>query len=314
MNRTASGSGAVGGGFRWGVDIGGTTIVIGTISDDGFRHTDTLETDPEQTPDDILIRVKDSIIERDPSPEAVGVGIAGLVDAREGVLISSPNLTRWRDYRLKDRLQELLGCPVMVDNDCNVFAIGALGRGLIPKEGLWLMVTLGTGIGGTIVNQGRVVYGSGFAGEFGHMTVKADGESCPCGSRGCWERYAAAGALSRYAMKYGAGSGLSPMEIGTMAEKGIKPALMAFEEFGTWLGIGLQNLWHCFSPGGVFLAGGLMGACDHFLSHAEAEFRRRCQYPWRVTVLPGSAQAGAMGAAMMTAMNGVRGLSGRQST
>lgn len=288
----------VGRGAFWGVDIGGTTIVIGRL-DDGFTRTDILDTDPGESPDTILERISTVIPGEGPRARAVGVGIAGLVDPGRGVLVSSPNLPQWREYHLRDRLSDLLECPVLVDNDCNVFAIGALSRGLIPGNGLWLMVTLGTGIGGTIVLDGRIVYGTGFAGEFGHMTVEAFGEVCPCGSRGCWERYAAAGALSRYYSRAGGEKGTRPVVIAERAAEGEGQAARAFAEFGSWFGIGLANLYHCLNPAGIFLAGGLAGSAELFLPSARKEFGSRCGYEWNVRQLPASSIAGAEGAALM---------------
>ncbi|OPL19434.1 MAG: hypothetical protein AVO35_10475 [Candidatus Aegiribacteria sp. MLS_C] len=285
-------------GAFWGVDIGGTTIVIGFL-ENGFRRVATMDMDIRESPERTLERLSEAMEGTGTPAGAVGVGIAGLVDAGRGILVSSPNLPEWRDYNVRERLSLLLRCPVIVDNDCNVFAIGALSRGLIPGSGLWLMVTLGTGIGGTIILDGRIVYGTGFAGEFGHMTVEAYGRECPCGSRGCWERYAAAGALSRYYSEFGGEEGTRPVVIAERAAAGDVNASSAFTRFGEWLGIGLANLYHCLNPEGVFLAGGLSGSADLFLPSARKEFSSRCGYEWNVMQLPASSTAGAEGAALM---------------
>lgn len=285
--------------LHWGIDIGGTTIILGYRRNGKFFRTGVLNTEREQDPRRIMEKVSSEVLEFDPSPRTAGVGIAGLVKVSRGVLVSSPNLPGWRNFPVGSVLSEALGCPVAVDNDSNAFAIGAVGTGSIPGHGLWLMVTLGTGIGGTIISEGNILYGTGFAGEFGHMSVEAFGESCPCGSRGCWERYAAAGALSRYYSRSGGDGPLEPRKIFELASAGDGNAQGAFEEFGSWLGAGLVNLYNCFSPHGLFLAGGLMGASSHFLPRAESEFRKRCGHEWTVEVLPSSSDAGAEGAAIM---------------
>lgn len=285
--------------LHWGVDIGGTTIILGYRRNGQFFRAAVLNTEREQDPGRILRKVSSAILDIDPSPSTAGAGIAGLVKVSEGVLVSSPNLPGWRNFPVGRVLSEALSCPVSVDNDSNAFAIGAVGTGSIPRRGLWLMVTLGTGIGGTIISEGNILYGTGFAGEFGHMSVSAFGESCPCGSKGCWEQYAAAGALVRYYSRSCGGRSLKPREIFEMASAGDGNALGAFEEFGTWLGVGMLNLYNCFSPHGVFLAGGLTGASRHFLPRAESEFRKRCGHRWSVEVLPSSSDAGAEGAAIM---------------
>lgn len=288
-------------GLNWGIDIGGTTIILGYRREGKFFRIAVLKTEQEQNPHQIMRRVSSAILGIDPYPSTAGVGIAGLVKVDEGILVSSPNLPGWRDFPVGTVLSEALSCPVAVDNDSNAFALGAVGTGSIPRRGLWLMVTLGTGIGGTIINGGKILYGTGFAGEFGHMSVEAFGESCPCGSKGCWEQYAAASALVRYYSRSSGGRSLEPREISELASAGDRDALSAFEEFGTWLSAGLVNLYNCFSPHGVFMAGGLMGASSHFLPRAESEFRKRCGHRWSVEILPSSSDAGAEGAAIMGA-------------
>jgi glucokinase len=286
--------------MHWGIDIGGTTTILGYLQPDGFVTVATLKTDPAAGPDSLLMKIRKKINEIDLAPRSAGVGIAGFVDRSEGMLVSSPNLPGWEDYAIRCNMSTILNCPVAIDNDCNVFAIQALESSSIPMTGLWLMITLGTGIGGTIIQDGTILYGSGYAGEFGHMTVEASGRNCLCGSTGCWERYAASGALSEYYKEFNDNTIYnSPKEISRQASMEQYAALRAFKEFGTWLGVGLVNLYYCFSPDGVYLAGGLTGASEFFLKHAESEFHDRCSFAWNVNVLPSSSSAGAQGAAIM---------------
>jgi glucokinase len=285
-------------GSAWGIDIGGSTIILGTLTGNEFRRAAILETDRGTHPEVVVKAICREILDRDRNPGTAGVGIAGLVNVEEGLLLSSPNLPAWKNYPLRARMSEILNCPVDIDNDCNTFALGAVRTGLISQEGLWLMITIGTGIGGTIVNRGSILYGTGFAGEFGHMSVEASGIRCPCGSRGCWERYASAVALDRYYSDEVSKS-LTPREMAEAARNGENGARKAFERLGTWLGIGLVNLHYCFSPDGIYLAGGLMGAADLFLQEAREEFHSRCSFSWNVDVLPSSSEAGALGAAFL---------------
>ncbi len=286
--------------LHWGIDIGGTTTILGYLKPGGFEKIATLNTDPPSGPDSLLMKINQVISEADGTPCSAGAGIAGLVDRSEGLLVSSPNLPGWKNYPLRAKLSDILNCPVVIDNDCNVFAIQAIESSSIPDSGLWLMITLGTGIGGTIIHDGSILYGSGYAGEFGHMAVEATGKICLCGSKGCWERYAASEALSNYYRKQSCNDSYhSPKEIAHLASITEYAALSAFNEFGKWLGIGLVNLYHCFSPDGVYLAGGLIGASEFFLESAESEFHRRCAFSWNVNVLPSNSDAGAEGAAIM---------------
>lgn len=288
----------------WGADIGGTTTVVGSVGRDSpFRIETVLGTLPRQGVHRLLDELAKTILDADPEPLAVGVGIAGLVDRRCGILSFSPNLPDWGPLDVASEMAQRTGARAVVDNDCNAFAYGAVRTGLIPAEGLQLFVTLGTGIGGTILDRGSIVYGTGFAGEFGHMTVEYSGHACPCGSTGCWERYAGRDALVRYFLgretSPDAGCNPDPREIAGLARDGDPSALKAFEVFGGWIGRGLASLANCLSPDGFYLAGGLANSSDLFLQPACAEFTRRCRHPWQVSTVPGSSEAGALGAALM---------------
>ncbi|NLP05991.1 ROK family protein [Candidatus Fermentibacteria bacterium] len=283
----------------WGVDIGGSTVVIGRLGEDGrFVRSSVLDNTGGYDPGRVLAEVSSAILSEDRSPLGIGVGIAGLVDREAGILHFSPNLPSWNGLDVAGTLSGISGTRVIVDNDCNVFAWGALAAGRIPPRGTSLMITIGTGIGGTIIFDGRIAYGTGFAGEFGHMPVEAEGIPCPCGSRGCWEVYAAKNALVRYNLREG-GLCRDPEGISALARSGDGAAVSAFGELGRWLGIGLSGLANCFSPTGFFLAGGLTGSWDLFEAAAHREYSSRCRHPWCIHILDSPSDAGAAGAAMM---------------
>ena len=282
----------------WGVDIGGSTAVIGHLDrENAFRVAEVLETGPCRQPSSVLSSISAVIKRFDPSPGAVGVGMAGLVDVKRGFLSFSPNLPLWNGTPIASSLSRLLGgAQVFVDNDCNAFSIGALHRGVIPVKGLWLFITLGTGIGGTVISEGRILYGTGTSGEFGHMTLREGGRKCTCGLRGCWERYAAVEALVSY---YDGRT--EPRVIAGKARKGDEKAKAAFTEYGVWLGRGMANLAKCLAPEGFFLGGGLSTCYTLFQRPARREFESRCPNPWNVSALEDSSTAGAYGAAAMAA-------------
>ncbi len=283
----------------WGVDIGGTKVLIGRLEAEGFREVGTIPTGSLGTPDDVVSGVAGLILGRDPSPLGVGVGVAGLVDRGSGLLVSSPNMPAWRNVPVRRMFAKALGARVSVDNDANVFAFGAVGEGEIPPTGVWLLVTLGTGIGGTVIHDGKIVYGTGFAGEFGHMTVRADGRQCACGSTGCWELYASKRSISEYYVRQGGASDTDPREVAARARRSEEAAREAFDDFGTWLGIGMASLGCCLSPHGFVLAGGLAEAFDLFSRRMESVFRERCHLDLRVRTLPEVRESGARGAAWM---------------
>lgn len=283
----------------WGIDIGGSTVVVGRLEEDGcFVRTAVLDNTGGLDPVRVLAAASSAILAEDPSPRGIGVGIAGLVDREAGILHFSPNLPSWGGLDVAGELSGISGSRVIVDNDCNVFAWGALATGRIPPLGTSLMITIGTGIGGSIVFDGRIAYGTGFAGEFGHMPVEAEGVPCACGSRGCWEMYAAKSALVRYNLREG-GRCRDPEGISALARSGDRAALSACSELGRWLGTGLAGLANCFSPCGFYLAGGLTGSWDLFEPAARREYSSRCRHPWCVNLLDSPSDAGAAGAAMM---------------
>lgn len=282
----------------WGVDIGGTTTVVGHLKGLGFTTVGILPTNPHESPERLLERIMDVIGSTGGTADTIGIGIAGFVDRSAGVLRESPNLPLMNGFPLRASLSRLSGCPVVMENDCNAFTIGALNTGDIPEEGVYLLVTLGTGIGGTIVTDGDIVYGEDFAGEFGHMTVRSDGLQCPCGNRGCWERYAAADSLVRYYESSGGSGVTEPRLLADMARSGDGTAMEAFRIFGEWIGIGLSNLAWCFNPSGILLGGGLAGSFDLFRLSAEEEYSGRCRSKWRVRTLKSCSEAGAHGAAL----------------
>lgn len=283
----------------WGIDVGGSYVKIGCIVNGVFKIVETLPTGLGCEPVTTLRKIAEIIQKEDVSPVSAGLGTAGLIDHGAGGIIRfSPNLPLWSGINAAEILREYLHIPIFVDNDCNVFAFGAISSRLIPSRGLWLLITLGTGIGGAIINDGSILYGSGYAGEFGHTTVKEGGIPCVCGSDGCWERYAGKNALEWYYSRL-TGLRASPKEISLLASEGNLPAMEAFREYGRWVGIGLANLANGFSPEGFFIGGGLSTTMKHFEASARQEFKKRCKHPWNVSLLDDSPSAGAFGAACM---------------
>lgn len=289
---------ALNSGFHWGVDIGGSFAKIGYLNQGEFFLERSVPTGTASTPEQVLKESAHIILVRDPSPAAVGLGAAGLIDRKNGMIHFSPNLPLWSDTRVAYMMHSYLEAPVILDNDCNVFARGALNSGEIPDRGLWLFITLGTGIGGTIINDGTIIYGTGSSGEFGHTTVCQGGLPCPCGSSGCWELYAARKALEWYYKRI-TGTNLPPRIISDLASEGDAAAREAFREYGRWFGIGLANLANSFAPDGFFIAGGLSAALKHFDVAARREYISRCRHPWSLSMLENSPEAGAYGAASM---------------
>jgi glucokinase len=127
----------------------------------------------------------------------VGIGVPGFIDIEAGVVIGSSNLPGFRDFPVRDEIQKHLGTPIILENDANAAALGEkwIGAGQNVKD--LILLTLGTGIGGGVITDGKILHGSfGMAGEFGHMTVFPDGNPCGCGNNGCLEKHASATAIA----------------------------------------------------------------------------------------------------------------------
>ena len=207
---------------------------------------------------------------------------------RAGVLAFAPNLPGVVDLAVADGLRRRLpGTPVTVANDatCAAWAERAVGAGQGSDD--LLLVTLGTGIGGGMVGGGRLLLGAnGFAGEIGHMVVDPQGPRCPCGKRGCWERFASGsglGRLGREAAQAGAApevvnlAGGDPESVRgehvTRAAAGGDPdALVVIEQFAWWVALGLANLANIFDPECIVLGGGLVGSGGLLLAPIRAAF------------------------------------------
>ncbi len=260
-----------------GVDVGGTKVLAGVVTTDGVVHhltrgvTPGRSTAPEAVEEAIAECVRRVAVGR--VPDAVGLAAAGFVDESGARVMFAPHLS-WRGEPVRDRMADRLGVPVHLENDatCAAHAEAAYGAGRGARS--MLLVTLGTGIGGGLVLDGRVWRGaSGMAGEFGHAQVVPDGLACECGGRGCWEQYCSGNALVREARSR---LGVEPTVLtelcggdpdlltGPMvteaAADGDLVARAAFTRIGSWLGVGLANLVAAFDPALVVIGGGVSEA------------------------------------------------------
>jgi glucokinase len=277
-----------------GIDIGGTKVMAGVVDPDGV----VLERLRAETPDrskspkvveDVITELVFDLAERH-DVHAVGIGAAGWVDADRSRVLFAPHLS-WRDEPLRERLTERLRVPVMVDNDANAAAWAEWRFGAARGERDLVIITLGTGIGGAILEDGQVKRGRwGVAGEFGHMQVVPGGHRCPCGNRGCWEQYSSGNALVREARELAAAE--SPVAEAVLERVGGRPGditgplvtelaregdamcVEILHEVGTWLGTGLANLAAALDPSCFVIGGGVSDAGELLIGPAREAFRR----------------------------------------
>jgi glucokinase len=221
---------------------------------------------------------------------AVGLGAPGLSNPETGILLTSPHLPGWKDVPLRDIMERRLGRRVFLINDASAAALGELYFGVGRGARDLIYVTVGTGIGGGIIVDGRLYTGSaGMAGEVGHMVVDDEGPPCDCGNRGCWETLVSGTALAREArrrigegavtslLEYAGGDidGVSAETVHAAARAGDNLAKELMARAAYYLGVGLANLINIFNPEVVVIGGGLSEIGDMLLKPAFEEAGRR---------------------------------------
>jgi glucokinase len=274
-----------------GLDVGGTKVLGVALDATGTIVAEHREPTPEGG--EAVVAAMASTVGRlralAPDVVAVGAGVPGLVD-REGVLRLAPNLPGVTDLPVATLLGEATGLPVRIDNDATCALWGEHEAGAARGGDDVLLVTLGTGIGGGILADGALVRGAhGFAGELGHMVVVADGLPCPCGRRGCWERYASGSALGRLGrvaaaqpggerlLAHGGGrpDDVDGEHVSAAAAEGDPVALAVVAEFAGWFGLGLANLVAILDVDTCVIGGGLVEAGDTVLEPMRAALGER---------------------------------------
>jgi glucokinase len=275
-----------------GVDIGGTKVAAGVVDVEGQVLARARRLTPSRDPKAVQGTITEVVsrLRADHDVIAVGIGAAGFVDSERARVLFAPHLA-WRNEQLRDVVAAAVGLPVVVENDANAAAWAEWRFGAGRGEAQFVCVTLGTGIGGGIVSDGRLQRGRhGMAGEFGHMVVVPDGHRCECGNRGCLEQYASGNVLGREVRELARAG--SPVTVPLMervggdvdalvgplitqaAQEGDPCAVELFEDVGRWLGIGLANLAAALDPGLFVIGGGVSDAGELLLRPARESFRR----------------------------------------
>jgi glucokinase len=244
----------------------------------------------------------------------VGIGSPGPLDRERGLVIFTPNLG-WRDFPLRDRVQDGVKLTATLDNDANCATIGEWWIGAAKGARHVVGLTLGTGIGGGLILDGKLYHGaSDVAGELGHSSIDSTGRRCGCGNYGCLEAYASGPAIADRAREALAGgeasimpslvendlSQLTAASVYEAARRDDELALHVVRETARFLGTGIANLLNIFNPEVVVLAGGVTQAGDALFDPLRAEVRRRAFKPAvdACRIVPGSLEgkAGVVGA------------------
>jgi len=270
------------GDYAIGVDLGGTNLRAAAVSRDGRMLKKMGGSTPVCAGRDAVIadivRSIQAIREglADHALAGVGVGIPGYILMEKGVVAGAPNLPDFVNYPVRDEIENGLGAKVILENDANAAALGEKWMGAGRDVDDLVLLTLGTGIGGGIISDGKVLRGYlGMAGELGHITVVPNGYPCGCGNTGCVEKYASATAVSAMAKLLNLGSDLAAEQVYRLALEGNARALAIFEAVGVALGTAIASLINIFNAPLYLLGGGLTGAWDCFHASMLREVSRR---------------------------------------
>src|SRR6266550_463712 len=292
--------------FIIGVDLGGTKISAGALSEDG-THTSgmrSIATQSELGAEGVVDRIVgviegvilDTINETGVSRKdflGIGVGAPGPLDREKGLVVVAPNLG-WRDFPLRDRIGSRLGLPVTLDNDANCATVGEWWLGAARGGRNVVGITIGTGIGGGIIIDGKLYHGSSdVAGEIGHTTIDVNGRLCKCGNYGCLEAYASGPAIAARAVegirpdadtslpKYVNGdlSKITAQLVYEAAHDGDEYAREVVKDTAKFLGAGVASIINIFNPEVVVICGGVTLAGDRLFMPLRAEVQRRAFKP-----------------------------------
>lgn len=255
--------------FYVGVDVGGTNIKSALVKNGKVLQRAKLPTNGQQGPVPVINQIKKAIRTFGKPIAGIGIGIAGIIDSKKGIVRYSPNLIDWNNIKLARAIRDEFSIPVHILNDVNAICLGEWKFGAAKGHNSVFLFTLGTGVGGAAVCEGHLLFGAnGFAGEFGHSTIKYDGKKCTCGQFGHLEGYVGArfiAARARRMMKQQPSAlnkykKITPHIIAREAKKGDAVSKKVFEQIGFYIGIGVSNIISLFDPDIIVISGGISKA------------------------------------------------------
>ena len=268
--------------YSIGVDLGGTNLRAAAISKDGkILDKVSVDTNAAGGREAVLTDIVNSITglrakQAGNRLAGVGIGVPGFILLEKGFILGSNNLPYLEDFPVRDEIEKRLGTPVILENDANAAALGEKWMGTGHNVDDLVLLTLGTGVGGGIISNGRVLHGFlGMAGELGHITVVPNGNPCGCGNIGCLEKHASATAVEAMAKLLSLGDNLTSLDVYNMALEGNDRAKRIFESMGEALGVALAMLVNTFNFPLYLLSGGVLPAWDFFAPAMLAELTRR---------------------------------------
>jgi len=313
--------------YSIGVDLGGTNIVSAIVNYQGkivnrLKVPTLAERGKEATIKKIMETIHENIVQSTIALDGIigiGIGAPGPLDVKRGLINFAPNLPGWRDVPLKKILEDEFNLKVVLENDANAAAWGERCFGACQGVNNLVCFTLGTGIGGGIIIDGKIYHGSNYgAAELGHMTVNKDGPRCNCGNYGCLEAYSSATGIKnriKDRIKEGIKSkflnfddsrlfeSLRLKSIFETARKGDKLTKDIVEESISYLGIAIANIVNILNPEMVVLVGGITNEGNKLLIPLRREVKKRAFYSnykfLKIVIGKLGGNAGVLGAAAL---------------
>ncbi len=295
-----------------GLDVGGTFIKSALVINGRVKKFQVIPSLASKGPEysiNQIIRAIDVLVK---DTQGIGIGIAGITDARAGVVKTSPNLKGWDDIPLAATLKQRFKKPVKIINDVDAICLGEWYYGRARGYRNVFLFTVGTGVGGAVICEGKLVLGAnGFAGELGHTVINFNGPKCSCGNHGCLERYVGARYIIRYARRLlkkhpsrlSQYKKLTPAIIAREAKNGDSVAKDVFTRVGFYLGVGITNIIALFDPELIIISGGISRAGKVLFDPIRKTVRQKLlgeQYRnYRIVASALGDYAGIMGAALL---------------
>lgn len=267
-----------------GIDVGGTKVLGGVVSETGEILTTARRDTPREGGRALTQAIADVANElaHEFPVDSIGVSAAGFISSDRKTILATPNIAEWNGVNLDRELNEILGKRIVLENDANAAAWGEFKFGAGRGRNDLMLLTLGTGVGGGLILDGALFRGAfGIGAELGHIRIVPEGHLCGCGIRGCLEQYSSGSALLRHAREAisaspdiarnllargdGTLEGLKGQHITDAAREGDPVAMAAFNTMASYLGAGIASLCAVIDPSCIVIGGGVIDAGEIFL-------------------------------------------------
>ncbi|MBU2473769.1 MAG: ROK family protein [Candidatus Omnitrophica bacterium] len=265
-----------------GLDWGGTYIKAGLVNQRGVILKKKVYSSLDLRKPKAFIKNLESLLFdfKSPTMRAIGIGAPGMINVRKGFIYYLPNIPGWENYPLKEVLEKRLKLPVVVDNDANVFGLAEARCGAAKGLTQAIFLTLGTGLGGAVLVENKLLRGRTSAAELGHVPISLNGQACGCGSRGCIETYVGNNYLLKRYRQLKKNSKVSEVkEIFQRGLRGEREALLVWKEFSMTLGKFLSGMINVFNPQAIVFGGGVSGAFRLFKPLVLEVIRKEAMWP-----------------------------------